>query len=224
MAKKKFSARSTLIGRMGFKDRDLKSLLHDQIVMWLYEDPSAIENILNLVLALPALKILFAREIDDWDPSPEKEQHLKLIPLKAKRLLEREPAKYNLQFKRMEVVVENDKGYDVGFLDLVINCDVEHSKFNSYRTNAVLVFKVKTGKITLGELLRQLNIYSKYFKARDYASSNNPILFKIVVTPKHHYLKQYAKSLEEHGWHFYEAPFSAKENSLDTVQSLLDGF
>lgn len=52
MVKKKFNENSTLMGRMGFKDPDLKSPTHDDVIMWLYQEGTIKELCKNHILPI----------------------------------------------------------------------------------------------------------------------------------------------------------------------------
>ncbi|MBN1803503.1 MAG: hypothetical protein JW891_18480 [Candidatus Lokiarchaeota archaeon] len=109
--RKKLNADATWMGKMGYKDPDLKSMSHDKIITWLYKDESLEEICREWVLPI-LVKINFKSLYDD----------------RIEELLIRYQMKFLPHKKTLELPVENDEGRDIGFVDLHVSCSVSHPK------------------------------------------------------------------------------------------------
>jgi hypothetical protein len=245
MAKKKFNEKSTLMGRMGFKDPDLKLPSHDKVMLWLYKE-DIIKKICKEQILPDYIKKHVRKPIDKHYNTFE-EVSDKMLAEKFTLItqFEKYDFKNSILEKVIEFNIENDKQYDIGFVDLCIICRMSYPLITIKKdlknllsesldiTEKVAIigifFEVKVQDITLGELMRQLNLYKKY----GWTSLQNAIpsrssldaFYRFVVTPSNNILKSYSSILQEQGWYFVEAPFTQQKSEQNSsTQSSLDSF
>ncbi|MBN1802556.1 MAG: hypothetical protein JW891_13675 [Candidatus Lokiarchaeota archaeon] len=196
--KKKLKQDATWMGKMGYKDPDLKSMSHDKIITWLYKEET-IESICQDYVLPTVVKVVFKG----------------LFDARVEELLARYHMKFIAHKKTLELPVENNDGRDVGFVDLHASCSISHPKPSRSTPSGLLkvvdgeslvnlVFEVKASSITLGDLMRQLNIYSKYVS--NSMPSTKAYDFYFIVAPQHHVLARYKNIVKEQGWEYMECP------------------
>ena len=132
---KKYNEKSTLMSRMGFNDPDLKSQLHDDIILWLYQD-----EILREIVDFYSKSYFSEGYISNF----------KFIRKTLEHIVEKSTDDYS------------KRTYDIGFIDLSIRFyNPSANRFN-LDESPFFHFEVKTSYPSLGALLRQLNMYHKY--------------------------------------------------------------
>ena len=204
MSKPKFNEKATLMGRMGFKDPDLKEKTHDKIIAWLYNDDT-LQEICEKYVFPHIIKKEFKNHLEPRIQSKIEDYEINLITHK----------------KKVELPIENEHEYDIRFVDLYVNSTISHphlkiknsgsssgSKFDFQKgsIDIHLVFEAKSKDITLGELMRQINLYKKYI-ANSTTSGFTSLYFYFVVAPKNSEIKKYVEIIEDHGWRYIECPF-----------------
>jgi len=163
---KKFNKKSTLMNRMGFRDPDLKLQSHDDIILWLYQDK-----------IIKKIGENFYKS-KGWEENFDNTSILKELEYIIKKTTEYSE-------------------YDIGFIDLVVVFKFKDRKTYSqnFELSPKFNFEVKTSYPSLGELLRQLNMYHKYLNG-----------FFFLVGPKNKKIDNFPEILENHGWIFIEIP------------------
>lgn len=169
---KKFNEKSTLMARMGFNDPDLKSQLHDDIILWLYQDKVLKEIVVKVGLVD---KSFFDK--------------IKFIGKSLEFIVEK-----SIDFDYSK------RTYDIGFIDLAVAFYTKNPRRTleykgDYRRGPFFYFEVKTSYPSLGELLRQLNMYYKYLNGHFF-----------LVGPKNKKVKEFPEILKDQGWNFVEIP------------------
>ena len=109
----------------------------------------------------------------------------------------------------IEKTVEYGKKYDIGFIDLVVwfvAKDLKTRRTNNHN------FEVKTSYPSLGDLLRQLNMYHKYLDG-----------YFFLVGPKNKKIDNFPEILKNHGWNFVEIP-KELQNEKKKPQENLSNF
>ena len=204
MARTKFNEKSTLMGRMGFKDPDLKDKAHDTMIAWLYNDDTLYHICQTLVLP----KII------------ELEFNYDHLEPETKTILDTYTIKLKHHVKKIELPIKNEQEFDIGFVDLYVLSTITHpyvsiSDLGSQRITSNLVesssyvhltFEAKSKNISLGELMRQLNIYKGYI-GNSTTELPDALFFYFVVAPKNGELRKYQEIIEDHGWIYLECPF-----------------
>ncbi len=205
MSKPKFNEKSTLMGRMGFKDPDLKQKNHDKIIAWLYND-----NTLQKICQKYVLPYLIKREFQNEN-----------LETRTQGIIKNNKTKQLIHKKKVELPIENEQEFDIGFVDLYVNTTITHpylkiknsglssdKKFEIHEgsTPIHLVFEAKSKDITLGELMRQINLYKKYI-TNSTTSGFNSLYFFFVVAPKNSEIKKYVEIIQDHDWRYIECPF-----------------
>lgn len=147
---------TTLQQRLGFQDEDLKKPQHDGIVIWCTEN---MEKILHSVVEQ---QIVMGKMKEHWGymgNSREASEHCKL--------------KRPLEIEVSDILVEKpilNGTYIVGFSDIRVNYYIKIlSKTGDDNNNATLgkmpeslIIEVKTKIPSVGELLRQIEMYQQY--------------------------------------------------------------
>lgn len=182
----------TLLQRMGFQDRDLKSSNHDNIVLWLQQDS----------ILLPLLKEHFLQRVIS---SLKKYKQDYKIP----KAMEKDYPLPKIIKKKLEFIIINERNYEVGFIDLAVF--VEYQK-----DTCIFYFEVKSQYDTLGMLLRELNLYYKNtridkviqkFDLEDIVNTNKRRSdFFYVVGPPNKIIENFPTILKEQGFYFIECP------------------
>ena len=205
MPKPKFNEKSTLMGRMGFKDPDLKQKTHDNIIAWLYND-----NTIQKICQKYVLPYLIKREFQNEN-----------LETRIQSITKNYETKLVIHKKKVELPIENEQEFDIGFVDLYVNTTITHphlkiknsgfssdNKFEIHEgsTPIHLVFEAKSKDITLGELMRQINLYKKYI-TNSTTSGFNSLYFFFVVAPKNSEIKKYVEIIQDHDWRYIECPF-----------------
>jgi hypothetical protein len=142
----------TIIERHGFKDPELKTAKHDDLVLWARKNVSGI-----------AKQIL--------PPFGTNDSYLEKVWNKTKLQLDEDytdnlsDLKNNI--KIVEVLLEqpiNSGKWIIGFVDLVIKLKIPRYKrhVGTGRDSANIYIEVKTKIESFGELLRQVNMYRMY--------------------------------------------------------------
>jgi len=200
--KKKLDENATLLYRMGFRDPDLKLQSHDDIVLWLYNNDNIVLNIIESFYKTPTTSFKVIYHENDF-----------------------------------EYIISNEKGYDLGFIDLKrdIECydsyqekEAKKKAFytaREYITYYTMFFEAKTSYPTLGELMRQLQLYKKYTNDYDYDDRYHCYRIYFLVGPRHPTMKDFPEFLKQQGWIFVEIPFEIKkeENSKNNnKKTILD--
>lgn len=179
--------------QIGFWDTDIGRPDHDAICLWVYQNAEAI---------LRAAFGGFSREWRDEDGEyPESDAERDAL---ARARQQTRPAP-RIKSRELEPVLERTTGRDyrqiVGYADLLIRLDLPFLRFDratgsheiiwhEHERAAVLV-EVKSVLPTLGELMRQLNLYR--------TAHRGPML---VVAPD----ARYAELLREQGIAFVQSP------------------
>jgi hypothetical protein len=164
-------ARATTISqRFGFLDGDLKTSKHDEIMEWL--DNNMVSIITKLINFCPIWtgnqrvvmqKLPFGQDkkLLDFNVSANEWGKLPLRALKVKKFWEFpiKSKEYIIGFVDMKVE------YGISWLDYdggEDNLLFDKIKVNSPSLNHSLLFEVKTSVPSIGELLRQINMYREY--------------------------------------------------------------
>ncbi|MFX1392645.1 MAG: hypothetical protein ACFFAH_03640 [Promethearchaeota archaeon] len=179
MVKEKFNEKATLLGRMGFQDPDLNDNLHDRIIAELYQNETQ-----QIIVNKYIYPKIIEKEFRDIHLNP---QNLKIIKNYQISLVH--------HTKCVEFPIHNNK-YPIGFIDLYVSSKISHpypkfnnsgsvrDDFNIYEgsTDIHLIFEVKSSHITLGELMRQLNMYQRYMKNSTLITPKSLYFYFVVVS------------------------------------------
>ena len=160
----------TLQQRFGFDDKDLKTPVHDEIMLWLDT------NLLNVLKTIGLIDIIKRRQqkaIENGIKSAKNDEIKKSTPIA--------PHEYDLSSFKIKKIWEapiQDKTYVIGFVDFKaiikfpITCVVEHLSGNyygadryewgSHEDEIIFNFEVKSTIPSLGELFRQIQLYKAY--------------------------------------------------------------
>jgi len=153
---------TTIQQRFGFKDDDLKTATHDQLMMWLNEN---VEKVTNRVIA------------NEWTEEDVGQATRYLTDpslLKLTDLPERAPI--TITEKIWEYPIISGK-YVIGFVDMLIRYKADsitvfnekgYDRYNEWRVsrfvNEPLCLEVKSTIPSLGELIRQIRMYQQYLQ------------------------------------------------------------
>lgn len=156
---------TTIQQRFGFKDDELKTVTHDQIVIWLYENVESILSSYALGWLLEDVeKVQRDLGLTSIDGN-RKEAHLSVIS------------------KKLEAEI-SDRNFIIGFVDMIAEVKIvrcfpfQETRYSPYGTISTvsraefsesieeILFEVKTSIPSLGELLRQINMYRKYKRGK----------------------------------------------------------
>jgi len=204
MPRTKFNEKSTLMGRMRLKDPDLKDKVHDIMIAWLYNDDT-----LYLICQNYVLPKIIEMEFSYDQLNPEMKSILDTYTIKLKH-----------HVKKIELPIKNELEFDIGFVDLYVLSTITHpyvsiSDLSSQNITSNLVeassyinltFEAKSKNISLGELMRQLNI-SKEYIGNSTSDLPDALFFYFIVAPKNGELRKYAEIIEDHGWIYLECSF-----------------
>lgn len=200
---------ATISERFGFRDEDLKTPKHDEIMIWLDE------NLNDLMPLLSTLWSKLERNSDKWIQGEI--EHLrrgdfngikKDVEVKVNEPLS--PSGATVLRKEWEFPIM-DRTYVIGFIDMLVT-----TEFNGWMLQAhvpspyvrreknmqQLAFEVKTTIPSLGELLRQINHYRAYF---DEVSTEF-----VVVSPD----TRWKEMLERNSVYFLEYPRKSGSTNL----------
>ena len=146
---------TTIQQKFGFKDEDLRTPGHDEIMLWLNGHISDVVSSLSLR--------------NEWDPFDIDDLNQELgLDISADNL----PARNPIEVTRTtwEAPVKSGK-YVVGFIDLQVRCIwdglswcVKTKEWSLDRVSYpwLIHFEVKTLIPSLGELIRQIQLYKEY--------------------------------------------------------------
>lgn len=260
--KKKLNEKSTLMARMGFKDKDIKLKSHDDIILWLYNKKTLITILEKYYISKEGVEEIKRKRLYTWKEYLKKfdenfnketkklEELRKELPMiirskhsqwyksqykesfeRRKKQIEEEKKMRDLMVPKItehlehfqyiikvffqegdiEYIIKNEKGYEIGFVDLHIKAKIYTPDFNGFEithftTSIDLIFEVKTRWDSLGVLMRQLNLYKQNLPG------GPKVCF--LVAPPNNNIPNISEILNANGWIFIEIP----KELLDNIQ------
>lgn len=165
----------TLQQKMGFSDADLKTSLHDEIMIWLDANISEIID--------PIMRKTFRPEIISLLDSGQ--AYLELIKIWEKP------------------ITTGKNNYIIGFIDFSVTCVVLTSKedlgsreFCFDLGSREFCFEVKSKIPSVGELIRQIHLYREYLPGKSFMIVSPDDRFKSVLeSQKIGFIKYESKSI-----------------------------
>lgn len=156
----------TLQQKMGFSDADLKTSLHDEIMIWLDANISEIID--------PIMRKTFRPEIISLLDSGQ--AYLELIKIWEKP------------------ITTGKNNYIIGFIDFSLTCVVLTSKKDL--GSREFCFEVKSKIPSVGELIRQIHLYREYLPGKSFMIVSPDDRFKSVLeSQKIGFIKYESKSI-----------------------------
>ena len=169
----------TLLSRFGFQDGDLKSPVHDEMMLWL--DEHADELVTKVFGAqTPSRASVQDKAVADamtvaqrrgWGGDRERfEGQLAVMPTEVQASM---VSLWTLVGKTWEKPVQDERGYTLGFVDMEIiaerpgpGCVVDVYGKAGWEVTTLrlrVAVEVKTAIPSMGELLRQIRLYESWW-------------------------------------------------------------
>jgi len=195
-ATNKMNAR-TLQERLGFRDNDLATPEHDQLMMWLDEN---MQIILDTYCHQDGTSAKEISEQIQWAERKEYTVEGDIPILSFKPVV--------IKNKQWELPVMSNK-YLIGFIDMAVIFEIngmglsapvgqKTARWGTWRINRAVAFEVKSYIPSIGEVIRQVRTYQQYEPSLSYHEIDK----FFVVCPDH----SFAKILEAQGIGFIPAP------------------
>jgi len=158
---------STMAQRFGFADPDLTTPEHDALLLWLDKN---VETFLRAKLATVKQTAYTVRYFAGY---PRREKIESLTPEQEEQLAKFPLGETKWEFRKTWECPILDKNYTIGFCDMMVNVtrqarnadalfEGSSLSFESVYSEDRIWFEVKPKIPSLGELVRQLNMYRTY--------------------------------------------------------------
>jgi hypothetical protein len=189
----------TFAERIGFKDEDLTTPSHDQLLLWLINKENAVQ-LVNTVWNLKSYTTLrcfkcssvweYHRQGCDfnWEKQSCKDEDItkEYQEFRPSRQLPKEA----IQIRAEVPLCQSYNNFTLGFLDAEIQFQGSKSEhFEFYYTPEFFIIEIKPIIYSLGELLRQLNFYKANLKTCGYPAStpiivltNTPVFSEQIIS------------------------------------------